>query len=363
MLAANTIEFDDLAEQRVFHGTTVGGRAAIRAGGVWFTSRVMWTNFVRHLDSKGRPVREVQELACLSENAIKSRLHHLEWWSYLTFTPDPKDPRPKPRYLDQLVKLTPNGEKAAKSWAPIAAEIDKRWAARFSKAKLDPFVRALQRIVAEEAMDLPDSMPVVDYGDGMRATLTIPAVPPVRTPLAKLDLSALLSRALLALTLEFERGSADVSLTAAANVLRVIDDGGTSLKELPARAGVVKEGQAALVNSLKKNGHLSIGADKAKTLKLTAKGRKARDEYPRRVAAIEARWEQSVGRQPLVVLRNGLDAILSHPKLVDGLEPHTGGWRLDQRYIALTNAVLADPRAALPNHPMITHRGGFPDGA
>lgn len=279
-LVAYTIEFDDLAEQRVLHGTTVGGHAGIRAGGVWFTSQVMWTNFIRHLDKKGRPVRDVQALACLSENAIKSRLHHLEWWSYLTFAKDPKDTRAKPRYLDQLVMLTPNGEKAAKSWAPIGAEVDKRWNMRFGKAKLDPFVKALRRLVAAEAPDLPDFMPVVDYGDGMRATLVMPDESPARTPLAKLDISALVSRALLALTLEYEQSS-EISLTAAANVLRVIDDGGTSLKELPLKAGVAKEGQNALVNFLKKKGLLSIGADKAKTLKLTAKGKKERDDYPK----------------------------------------------------------------------------------
>jgi hypothetical protein len=363
VLVAHTIEFDDLAEQRVFHGTTVGGRAAMAAGGVWFTSRVMWTNFVRYMDRAGRPVREVQELACLSENAIKSRLHHLEWWSYLTFARDPKDTRAKPRYLDQLVQLTPNGESAGKSWAPIAGEIDARWISRFGKAKVESVVRALRRIVTELAIDLPDYMPVVDYGDGMRATLVMPATTPARAPVSKLDLSDLLSRVLLALTLAFESESADVSLTAAANVLRVIDNSGTWLKELPARAGVVKEGQAALVNFLQKKSYLSIGAEPAKTVALTAKGKKARDEYPKRVAAIEKRWAAEVGSPTVDALRKGLDAILDHPKFVDGVTPHNGGWRLDKRYAALTNAMLAEPRATLPHHPMITHRGGFPDGA
>jgi hypothetical protein len=106
----------------------------------------------------------------------------------LTFAPDPKDTRAKPRYLDQLVKLTPNGEKAVKAWAPIAAEIDRRWTKRFSKANVDKLSKALRRIVAAEALDLPDYMPVVDYGDGMGATLVMPDESPARTSLAKLDL-------------------------------------------------------------------------------------------------------------------------------------------------------------------------------
>ena len=363
VLVAHTIEFDDLAEQRIFHGTTVHGRDAIGAGGVWFTSRAMWTNFIRHLDTKGRPVREVQELACLSERTIKSRLHHLEWWSYLRFSPDPRDTRARPRYLDQLVLLTPNGEAAATRWAPIAAEIDQRWSSRFGHVQLDPLLRALRQIVAAEGTGLPDFMPVVDYSDGMRATLMMPGSSPPPTPLEELDLSALLSRALLAMTRDFERDSPDVSLTAAANVLRVIDDDGTSHRDLPGRAGVVKEGQAALVNFLRKKGHLAIGTDKHKTLKLTPKGTSTRDSYPHALAAIESRWERSVGPGSVAMLRTGLDRILDHPKLVDGLAPHAGGWRLDKRYVALTEAMLADPRRALPHHPMITHRGGFPDGA
>jgi hypothetical protein len=31
--------------------------------------------------------------------------------------------------------------------------------------------------------------------------------------------------------------------------------------------------------------------------------------------------------------------------------------------MSATRAVLADPAAALPHHPVVTHRGGYPDGA
>jgi len=360
-LIAYTIEFDDEAELRILHGTTVGGLEGMRAGGVWFTSQVMWTNFIRHMDNRGRPVREVQALACLSENAIKSRLHHLEWWHYLTFAPDPKDPRPKPRYLDQLVKLTPNGEKAAKGWAPISAEVDKRWRKRFGTTNVDNLTSALTKVVAAEAADLPDYMPVVDYQDGMRATLRMPEESPPRTPVTKLDLSGLLSRALLALTLEFERES-DVSLTATANVSRVVGDSGLPLKDIPPRAGVAKEGVVALVNFLTKTGRTSLGTDKAKTVKLTAKGKQARDDGARILSTIEKRWEKALGKQTVDAIRGGLDSVIGSTKFVEGLTPHETGWRLNKRYIAQTNAVLADPSAALPHHPMITHRGGFPDG-
>lgn len=360
-LIAYTIEFDDEAEKRIPHGTTVGGLAGMRAGGVWLTSQVMWTNFIRHINSQGRPVREVQALACLSEKAIKSRLHHLEWWAYVIFAPDPKDARAKPRYGDLLVKLTPNGEKAAEGWALISREIDDRWSKRFGKTNIEKLMKALRVVAAARATDLPDYLPVVDYSDGMTTTLVMPDQPVSRTPAAKLDLSSLISRALLAFTLEFERTS-DVSLTAAANVLRVVGESGTPLKEVPLRAGVSKEGVVALVNFLKKNGFVSESADKAKTVKLTAKGKKSRDHYLRSLATIEKSWEKAFGKQTLESIRGTLNGVIANRKLVEGLKPHDGSWRLNKRYIAQTNAVLADPHAALPHHPMITHRGGFPDG-
>ncbi|HUR48237.1 MAG TPA: hypothetical protein VMY88_01720, partial [Acidimicrobiales bacterium] len=131
-LVAYTIEFDNEYEQRAPHITTVA-----RSGGLgewpgpWLTSQVMWTNFIRYIGENGTPVRDLQAMACLSEPAIKSRLHHLEWWRYLTFAPAPGETRAKPRYRDLLVHLTPHGRTARDHWKPLNAAIDKRWKARF----------------------------------------------------------------------------------------------------------------------------------------------------------------------------------------------------------------------------------------
>ena len=40
-----------------------------------------------------------------------------------------------------------------------------------------------------------------------------------------------------------------------------------------------------------------------------------------------------------------------------------GGWRGQPPYLAQTQRMLADPAAALPWHPMVLHRGGWPDGS
>ncbi|HEX7169066.1 MAG TPA: hypothetical protein VF230_18960 [Acidimicrobiales bacterium] len=366
-LVAYTIEFDNEFEERSPHIATVKRNVAARAG-PWLVSQVMWTNFVRFVADGGTPVRELQARAWLSDRIVKSRLHHLEWWSYLTITPDPSDMRTKPRYRDHLVHLTPGGRRARDEWRPLNAVIDKRWRERFGADVVDPLLASLRAIASAAPAGLPDYLPVVDYGDGMRATLVAPdLVPAPPAEAADLDVSALLSRALLVLTQEFEAES-NLSLTIAANVLRVVDDGGTPQREIPLRAGVAKEGVSAAVNFLAKNGFVTVAPDKSKVVRATKAGAAARDAYAPGLAQIETRWASTFGAGTIATLRTSLEALDQPAKgggslLAEGLQPHAGGWRAMKPYAEQTEAMLADPRAALPHHPMVLHRGGYPDGA
>jgi DNA-binding MarR family transcriptional regulator len=370
VLVAYTIEFDNEFEQRAPHITTVGGHGGRGEWpGPWLVSQVMWTNFIRYIADDGTPVRDLQAMACLSEPAIKSRLHHLEWWRYLTFEPDPSDPRAKPRYRDLLVRLTKGGRRSRDEWKPLTSLIDKRWRSRIGKETIDSLKASLGTIALGVAEDLPDYLPVVDYQDGMRAKLLLPNEPPPqkRTSMAQLDLSALLSRVLLGLTLEFERES-KISLTISANVLRVIEEGGTSLKDLPMRAGVAKEGVTVAVNYLKKNGFVTVGTDKAKLVLLTTKGKKALEEYRENLKRIEKEWEKAFAIKTMRTLRDSLEALDNATKdgksrLAQGIEPPAGSWRTVKPYAELTEAFMREPRSALPHHPMVLHRGGFPDGS
>jgi hypothetical protein len=47
----------------------------------------------------------------------------------------------------------------------------------------------------------------------------------------------------------------------------------------------------------------------------------------------------------------------------DALRPPPGGWRAQRPYLSQARAVAADPAAGLPHHPMVRHRGGWPDGS
>ena len=63
-------------------------------------------------------------------------------------------------------------------------------------------------------------------------------------------------------------------------------------------------------------------------------------------------------------LRACLETVVSQRgALAEGLIPPDGGWRGQPPYLAQTRRLLADPAAALPWHPMVLHRGGWPDGS
>jgi len=57
------------------------------------------------------------------------------------------------------------------------------------------------------------------------------------------------------------------------------------------------------------------------------------------------------------------EAVLASPAFAEGIEPPPTGWRSGPPYAAQTDRLLTDPRAALPRHPLMLHRGGHPDGA
>jgi len=90
-----------------------------------------------------------------------------------------------------------------------------------------------------------------------------------------------------------------------------------------------------------------------RSVTLTATGRAALADYRARARAREDQ-----------VLRAALEAVVSQREaMAEGLVPPPGCWRGEKPYLTQTHRVLADPAAALPWHPMVLHRGGWPDGS
>lgn len=175
-----------------------------------------------------------------------------------------------------------------------------------------------------------------------------------------LSISSLLSKILLSFTLEFERGS-DLSLALGANLLRVLDDRGTRVRDLPALTGVAKMGVANSLSILEKRRYVVVAPDptgsRAKLVSLTARGREAQDAYHRLVRELELLWVTRLGEPVVCALRESLvdpvgDGTAHESPLVQGLEPYPDCWRSE----------VPKPEV-LPHYPMVSHRGGFPDGS
>jgi hypothetical protein len=172
-----------------------------------------------------------------------------------------------------------------------------------------------------------------------------------------LPLWALLSRPLLAFALQYE-GELGPSLAMSADLLRVLTEPGVLVKDIPALAGVSKEGVAMGMTALRGYGLAVEEPDPAgsrfRLARLTRRGALARDEYPALTADIEADWRARFGDETVGALRRALEPLAAGdpPPLFAGLEPYPDNWR-----------ARAKPVSVLPHYPMTLHRGGYPDGS
>ena len=360
-LIAYTIELDNEFEYRFVQA---GGRARV-------VSLVMWSNFLRFVGD-GITVGELPGAAGLPKSRMLSTLGGMERWRYIavgTGSTAKRDGYGSARGLKStwVVRPTSNGRKAEAIWPTLFDEIDARWRGRFGAGEIDVLESSLRAVVQGNDSQLPEYLPIVGGANGMVADL-VPA-DGGESPSARGQLCVLLARALLLYTLDFERDSA-VSLPLCANVVRVLDDAGVLVDEIPSRSGISKEATSMALRYLLRYGYVAVdGATSAtKVARLTSEGRAARDACGSLHAELESAWDARFGVGALRQLRSSLELVLERRKggrtlLSLGLEPYAGGWRASAPYVTQTQAVIDDPVAALPHYPMVLHRGGWPDGS
>jgi hypothetical protein len=360
-LVAFTIEFDNAAELAIPNRTTSRGHSP--PGGVWLVSMAMWLNCMRYVGADPITLGEVARLARTGTN-----LDGMRRWGYLTVDPGPGNSRYTARHDGLVLRATRRGLQAREVWLPLTAVIEQRWRDRFGAALIDGLRVALQRLAARLGPWLPDCLPILGYGlysrgGGPREDRYRDAASVYEGPrdedVSALALPWLLARVLLALAIDYERESR-ISLAIAANLLRVLDERGVRLRDLPELTGVSKESIAMATGFSERADVARVGADPGggrwKVVQLTSKGRLVRDLYPDRLESLEERWQQRFGSDVLASLRAALERLSgsSGPgsPLFAGLEPDPGNWRADVR-----------PPRRLPHFPMVLHRGGFPDGS
>jgi DNA-binding MarR family transcriptional regulator len=364
VLVAFTIEFDNEAEHRMAHTTTAQLRAGDLARGPWLTSLAMYENCMKHLGKDGVRVGDLERLAKTGAN-----LAGMTRWGYVTIAPDPSDKqagtRAKIPERDWIIRATPAGRRALEVWAPLHAEIERRWELRFGAGEMRELHEALGGVWRQIDRALPDCMPILGYGLVNRVYEVDAAHTAAGEALhlEKLTLVAAVSRVLLAFALEFEEGSMG-SLAIGANVLRVLTEEGVAARDLPVLSGVSKESIAMAMGILKKYELVEEFSDaRVKMVRLTAKGSEVKERAKKLVESIEARWSERFGHDAMRRLRGALETIVraegaepdahgnaSH--LFAGMKPYPEGWR----------AAVKAPRT-LPHFPMVLHRGGYPDGS
>jgi DNA-binding MarR family transcriptional regulator len=338
VLVAFTIEFDNEFEHRMPHRTTTGP-AAGSGRGPWATSMVMWSNFMQYVPDDGIRLSDLDGAARLTN------LKGLERWGYIVIA-------------DQVVRPTRAARNAQAVWRPLAAEIEARWRERFGADTIARLDAALASIVDRLDVELPEYLPVVGYDMFTRIPEKLPTKLPAASP--EPQLYTLVARALLGFTLDFEH-EAKVSLPMGANVLRVLGADGVRVRDLPYAAGVSKEAIAMVLKFLERRDYVVIERDPAeprtKLARPTDRGRGAQDAHHRLLGDIEQRWEKRFGRGTVADLRAPLGDLVGEPTadhspLFGGLTPYPDGWR----------ASVRRPQT-LPHHPMVLHRGGYPDGS
>jgi DNA-binding MarR family transcriptional regulator len=345
-LVAYTVELDNEFEHRMPHRTTNHGSSSGTGPAPWLVSLVMWATCMQFVADDGISVKELEQRARTPTN-----LKGMERWRYVDVRPGPSGGR--------FVVSTPGGRAAREVWSPLFGITEQRWVDRFGADGVRRVREALVALHDQFDVALPWCLPIVHYGMFSVHARTDP--PPADERGADLPLSALLSRALLMVAIEFEQRS-EVSLAIGANVLRVLGDEPTRPQDLPARTGTSKEAVKMALGVLEKRLLVTAGPNPAggrgKVVRLTDRGRAVRRHAVDLIDTIEARWQDRFGKEAVANLRAALEPLATPAggggdiPLVAGMTPYPDGWR----------AEVPLP-ATLPYYPTVLHRGGYPDGS
>ena len=344
LLVAFTIEHDNEWEFRYW----------INADPAPFrTSLVMWANFLRFVREGGITVQDISQKAGYPPGKLHPSLAGMLRWRYVDI--DSKNPKkPKP---NDIIQLTKAGKLSAEAWKPLVGEIEDRWVLRFGRFNVTQLKQTLVSIVSTFDQPLPHYFPVLDHLKGMRV---LNPNQPDSEPPESLALPYLLSQASHLFSLQAEQSS-DISLAIRSNVLRVLDLQPTAKKELPRLSGISKEAIAMSLTYLKKHDlalEEPLQTERGKAVRLTDRGNLEKQKYHTIVDSVEKNWQKKMPAKQFADLHSTLESFVQYEQgqdsqLFQGLIPPSPNlWR----------ANVPKP-IILPHHPMVLHRGGWPDGS
>jgi DNA-binding MarR family transcriptional regulator len=255
----------------------------------------LWANLLRGLNEAGIDIRELPRILRLSKRAVRSRVATAVRHGWVE--------RVKSGRGQAMLRLTPSGSEAAAQWKSLQEAAEKCWRTNVG-VRADQLRTCLEHIVSRLLLEhphYPASYGAADAsitgGDGQDWK----GVPRVRgSDLSKLPLSALLSQALVAFAIEYEKKS-PVALSLSTAVIKRIPANGRTLREL---------GNSVGISALVRHGflRLSDGATTAVVF-LTSRGLTVSKAYDEKVQAVEREWRHRFGSENVRKLRELLEEL------------------------------------------------------
>ena len=195
----------------------------------------MFENCLRFVTDQPITAGELETLA-----RTRTNLDGMRRWGYITIDGAAAKTYHGLPGPGAVLRATARGLRTREVWLPLPGLVEQRWRDRYGSDRIDGLRGPLEVIAGQLDPGLPDVLPIL--GPTLFSRGPDPALPPRPDPpgLATLPLPALLSRVLLGFALEYEAESA-VALAVGANLLRVLGDGPTRLRDLPLLTGISKE--------------------------------------------------------------------------------------------------------------------------
>ena len=229
---------------------------------------------------------------------------------------------------NRRVSLAGLGESAAEVWPGVLASVAEEWAGSDVQAALVSLVPQFRFELPHYPASYGTADPSATGGTFVQNAARKGDVPahgddwkPVLregSDVGGLPITALLSQALMAFTVDYE-DHFPWPLASTLNVLIHVGDGAL-LSELPEGHGITATGKSLLER------HLIVDVEKRKggdhRITLTARGKQVIEHHPKRLAAVEQEWDERYG-ELTDDLREGLESIAAgpaagHPNFAEG---------------------------------------------
>lgn len=257
----------------------------------------LWANLLRVMDEVGTDEKVLPSILCLSRRAVKTRLALAVRGGWAAEFRDQGRTR---------VRLTARGSEAARRCPLLQEHAEKQRQTELGVNETARLRASLMRIVAAFPLEHPHYPASYGAADasftGGNGKDWIPVKRMVGSAVTSLPLSALVSQAIVAFAIDYEKIS-PVAFSLSTEIIRQIPAEGRSLRELANSVGI---------SALVRHGFLSVHGPRRKGIAfLTSKGIAVRDGYDQRVETVERAWCDRFGNESVAALRRSLEEVTS----------------------------------------------------